>query len=314
MSKTRLPFHAERLEGGGLAVCVLPELGGKISELRREGGPNVLLTPGRVALRRRSPGDRFEDHDASGFDECFPTVASCPSPGGGAPLPDHGDLWTSAWSFRREGAGAVMECASEAGSARLSRKLALRDGALRLDYELSARGNGPGPYLWSAHPLLRASAGSRIYLPPEVREVEVQGSSAGRLGARGDVLPWPGGERLDVLGGPPPRTAQKLFAGPLREGLCAFHDAEADESLILRFDPALTPYLGVWICQGGWRGPEELAVALEPCSGMPDALDEAARRGRCPALHRHGSHRWWIELRPVKGPPPGVLGALGGRG
>ena len=43
----------------------------------------------------------------------------------------------------------------------------------------------------------------------------------------------------------------------------------------LRFDTAATPYLGLWICYGGWPerpGPKQICVAMEPATAPVDSL------------------------------------------
>ena len=158
------------------------------------------------------------------------------------------------------------------------------------------------------HPLLAVSAGSRIVLPELVRSVVVESSRGERLGARGAQVEWPGGgsDRLDVVRGPGVGWAEKLFTGRLGEGFCALYDAGSDSWLSFRFDPRTTPYVGLWICQGGWpesRDAKHFTVALEPCSGRPDSLAEAAARGECATLEPRGSNRWVLEVAIEKQRP-----------
>src|SRR5207245_2186001 len=101
--------------------------------------------------------------------------------------------------------------------------------------------------------------------------------------------------------------ADKLFTGALATGGCAFHHAGWDQSVVFRFDPARVPFVGVWRCQGGWpqsRASKHYTVGIEPCTGRPDALAEAARRGECMTLAPGEITRWWLELRVIAGPPP----------
>ncbi|MFY0571520.1 hypothetical protein ACN28E_47880 [Archangium lansingense] len=297
-------FRLLTLSGRELEVSVLPELGGKLQSLRRrDGGSNVLLTPPDFPYRRPVPGAAFEAHDTSGFDECFPTVAACASPDEPErSWPDHGVLWTSAWRWELEGSRLHMEAESGPRSPwRFRRTLELDGPTLRLGYEVENLTDAPRRFLWAAHPLLSVSAGSTLHLPGSVTEVEVEYSAGGRLGPRGSRVPWPGrGEhRLDVVHGPHLGLADKLFAGPLREGWCALHDAARGSRVTFRFDPVELPFLGVWLCQGGWpssRPGRHFTVALEPCNGMPDALDAAAARGTCVTLEGGGRTQWSLEL------------------
>ena len=298
-----------------LVVAVLPELGAKIETLRRASSThNVLLQPPERAHRRARYGSAFEEYDTSGFDECFPTVAASPAPDApGVLLPDHGELWSTEWRCERDGDGLMMEADEKRLPYLFRRRLTIRENRLRLDYELVSKSENSMRVLWSAHPLLAASPGSRIFLPAEAESVLVNSSTGDRLGAHGERCAWPienktgTGDRLDVLLSPDAGTADKLFTERLNEGWCAFHDARTDESVTIRFDVASTPYIGIWICAGGWPlGAERkrhYTVALEPCSGRPDELMEAAQAGECWRLEAGAVKRWWLEIELNAGEP-----------
>jgi hypothetical protein len=302
-------FRRLTLTGDGCVASFLPELGGKLVELRRtRGSRNALLTPPEFPYRRAVRGAAFEDFDTSGFDECFPTVSACPSPDSSAPLPDHGDLWSIPWDCQAAGDALAFECRSAAVPAVFRRRATLGARGLRLDYEVESLSTSPFRYLWSAHPLLAVSEGSRILLPASVDSLLVNWSRDARLGRFGDRCGWPRhrGMTLDVLEPARAGTADKLFTPALSEGFCAYHDRASGESVTLRFDPGLTPYVGLWICQGGWptsRAAKHYTVALEPCSGQPDALSEAAQRNACRVLAPKAVDRWWLEVELRAGPP-----------
>jgi hypothetical protein len=267
---------------------VLPDLGGKIVSLRRIDSPKeFLLSPPERAYQKAWTGALFEDFDTSGFDECFPSVA-----------PDHGVLWSIPWSCEPSASGDALEMRAllpDSAPWSFERILTLRGTAMRLEYRVTSRVDRPENFLWSAHPLLAVSPGSRIILPEEVEEVLVEYSATGRF-ERGEEIPWEG---LDRIRGPGEGTAEKLFTGRLRTGVCALHDAASNESIVFHFDPHQVPFVGLWICQGGWpttRAAKHFTVALEPCSGRPDALADAVARGEHDVLPARGERRWWLEV------------------
>ena len=49
----------------------------------------------------------FDAGDASGWDECLPSVAGCTveTVAGMAEIPDHGDLWRVEWQSKEQGSG-----------------------------------------------------------------------------------------------------------------------------------------------------------------------------------------------------------------
>ena len=297
----QVTLHSEEIE-----VSVLPELGGKLRSLRLAGHPhNVLLEPPEFRYRRASTGAAFEAFDTSGFDECFPTVAASTSPDDSeVALPDHGFLWTSEWTCEPDDAGLRMEARLPGQPWRFTRQLRISGRTLRLEYELASQAQRPLRYLWSAHPLLAASVGSSIHLPSEVRAVFVQYSRGDRVGRHGAEIGWPH-PGMDVLRGPETGWAEKLFTPRLAEGWCAFHHAASGVWVRFRFDPQRTPYLGLWICQGGWpesRVSRHFTVALEPTSGRPDALAEAAHRGECARLEAGETSRWALEIELGQAP------------
>jgi hypothetical protein len=71
--------------------------------------------------------------------------------------------------------------------------------------------------------------------------------------------------------------ADKLFAGPMQEGWSLLERTAIGLRIKIGFDPAITPYLGLWLCYGGWpEGHEQkqVCVALEPATAPVDSLAE----------------------------------------
>jgi hypothetical protein len=161
-------------------------------------------------------------------------------------------------------------------------------------------------YVWSAHPLFAVEEGDRIVLPDSIHEVTVEGSAQQRLGKAGSKQAWPiaattngNHSDLSVAGNVTDGIGDKLFAAAPREGWCALERKGLRRRIELRFDPQELPYLGLWICYGGW--PENGArrqqcVALEACTAEGDSLAVAKRQGLARSLPRRAEHRWSLEL------------------
>ncbi len=268
---------------------------------------------------RRNYADRFEEYEPSGFDECLPTIAAClypEEPFSASRLPDHGDVWCSSSSVEIAGEQVTLTTSIRSLPLRFTKKCQLQEKVVRLDYEVTNLSQSDVKFLWSAHPLLRVEPDAEIILPQEVKEVEVNWSKDERLGKSGDRCTWPiatecSGRTVELnrIVSPTAATAEKLFTSPLCEGFCGMFLPRENESIIFRFDPRLVPYVGIWICQGGWpiaRADKQFTVALEPCNGRPDSLEEAIRRNECPTVAACGTMRWWMEIE-VKGGPPRSL-------
>lgn len=280
---------------------MLPDFGGKIASIRIRDF-ELLQAPLRP-IAPRTQTTTFDEGDASGWDECLPSVAACTisTDEGPVEIPDHGDLWRVEWreqepGNRDQGAGrngkgaASVTLAGECFSLplELARTLALSETArgwlLRLDYRLTNTGRYSIPWSWAAHPLFVAEKGDRLVLPDSIRSLKLEGSGGGRLGNGGTTVSWPvatlvNGDSADlsIAETADSGIGDKLFAGPLSgsENWCALERPSAGVRITTRFDAAATPYLGLWICYGGWPerpGPKQVCVAMEPATAPVDSL------------------------------------------
>jgi galactose mutarotase-like enzyme len=204
-------------------------------------------------------------------------------------VPDHGDLWRVAWQVLHCANGSIAmrgECFSLPLALVRTVTLTRTEKGYRLhaEYKVTNTGATETPWAWSAHPGYASEAGDRVLLPASIQSLRLEGSGGGRLGKGGDTVAWPiaklvaGGETdLSIATPPETGTGDKLFAGPLAaaENWCALERPKAGVRLRIRFDPALTPYLGLWLCNGGWPdrpGTKQHCVALEPTTAPVDSL------------------------------------------
>lgn len=317
--RTQGSFDALVIDNAVLRLTIVPELGGKIASLiRLESGYEYLMQPREPerADRRRSYGDNFEDYETSGFDECAPTVAEClypEEPFLGSRLPDHGDVWCLPSAVEMVRQHICLTTHLRSLPLRLKKTVQVQENKVRLDYEATNLSQSIVKFLWSAHPLLRVEAGAEIILPKEVKEIEVGWSAEESLGKPGERCTWPEATersgrtiKLNRIVSPSAGTAEKLFTPRLSQGFCGMFLPRENEGIAFRFDPGLVPYLGIWICQGGWptsRAAKHFTVALEPCIGRPDSLEKAVRRNECAVLPGYESMRWWMEIEVNRGAP-----------
>lgn len=287
-----------------LEATVLPRLGGKIASLRRKG-VELLQTP----LRPYAPGTatmRFEESDASGFDDCLPSVAECRLEDG-AWIPDHGEFWRLPYEVEQSSDDEIRLTAT--GSAlplRFHRRLTLLGDMLRVDYRLENAGETEVPYLWSAHPLFAIDEGDLLSVPESVRKVRVESSARGRLGEKGSVLRWPvatveNGVKVDLSRSESTDSgaADKLYAESPMEGWAAIERRRHRLRVGVGFDPAATPHLGLWLCYGGWpegHAARQHCVALEPCTAPCDSLAEALDKGLARHLAPGQAASWWMTI------------------
>jgi galactose mutarotase-like enzyme len=322
-------IHKENvlIHAGDCSLTVLPELGGKIASIRI--GDRELLQAPLVPLAGRTRTMSFDAGDAGGWDECLPSVAACDvsTAGGMAHVPDHGDLWRVEWE--RQGSGIRDQGSSALNHANgrnpasitlsgtcfslpleLKRTLTLteqKDGwRLDLGYKLTNMAAYPVPWSWAAHPLFAVEPGDRILLPQSIHALRVEGSGGGRLGKNGDTISWPtaalaggGSTDLSIAQSPQSGIGDKLFAGPLAESenWCALERPSVHLRIRVSLDPSVTPYLGLWICYGGWPespGPKQTCVAIEPATAPVDSLAEAGPWSRL--LEPGASAEWAMRV------------------
>lgn len=308
MSVAGLPAIA--LRSPELELIAVPAAGMRITHLRRVRGrewlwrnPALPLSPPAAAASL--PPDRayVEGADSGGWDECFPTVAPSPVPGGWpGELPDHGELWQAHWESAvwEDPAGATL--AASATGERLpyefhrSITLAADAPEARFDYRLRHTGDRPFPWLWSAHPLLLVQPGTALDAPG-LRQVRLAAVFGREDLAAGDIVSWPGGiTAADRFVMPPPSGwAVKCF-GNAADGPVVVTDPRRGERLEIVADPAEVPHLGLWINAGGWAGgggEPYYTLGVEPCIGAPDRLADAVEAWETALVLQPGEERRW---------------------
>ena len=288
-------------------VTILPQFGGKIASIFCNG--HELLQAPLAPIGPRTKSMPFDAGDASGWDECLPSVAACQLPFGRATanVPDHGDLWRVAWQeIDGNGSSVKLRAACFSLPLEIERTLTLTETSkghrLAVEYQLTNTGREPAPWSWAAHPLFATAAGDRIVLPPTIQSLVIEGSRANRLGTPGQTVRWPvtptsegGATDLSVAQPANSRIGDKLFAGPLSptENWCALERPSAGVRIRFTFDTADNPYLGLWLCYGGWPeppGPKQTCVALEPSTAPVDSL---ARNGPWSRVLHPGKSAVW---------------------
>lgn len=297
-----------------VSLALMPELGGKISSLRdlRSGREWLWRHPRLPYARVPAEASYVQQADTGGWDECFPTVAPCPypaAPWAGAPLPDHGELWSqpARLTVRVEPEAVTLVTNWQGGQLPYSfeRRLTLAAGAARLrcDYSVRNQSTAPLAFIWCAHPLLAIEPGMRVRVPESAR-FNVWAASPPDLVGATSGLPFPpaarAGERQIDLGTLPeaPGVSLKLWSDPLAEGWAAVE--ARDGALRMSWDVEQLPQVALWMNLGAWAadgGTPYYNLGLEPCIGAQDSLDEAVReRNLYASVPPRATRSWWLEV------------------
>ena len=244
-------------------LVVRPERGGRVTSLRLQD--EELLEQGIGIDRPAAEG--FVEGGAAGWDEAVPTVDAArypgPGPWAGINLPDHGEAWRMEWSVVDQSERHVTtRCAGRLLPWQLERRLELTEPAVRASYMYENLGREPVYAYWCAHPLFKYTVGMEVGVEHgDALAHLAEGTSVKRFLRRGSVdrvrLAWPTGTAVEVA-----------------------------------WDPALTPYVGVWVCNGDLGGYRQ--IAIEPATGGADRPHLAAPP---PLLPPGASLRWWLEIR-----------------
>ncbi len=295
-------FPAVALRSAELEVVVIPALGGKLTNLRRLKGREWLWRSDQIPLAAPRAGTSYvETADSGGWDECFPTVGPCPMPGRpGLQLPDHGELWSLPWECRvydfAEGTGFTGTAVGSLLPYEFHREVILdrQEPLVRFQYRLRHLGDAPFPWIWSAHPLFNVRPGTTLTLP-SVHEVRVD-AAVGRREGRGDVLAWPPAGAASMVLPEGERWAMKLFGDIGASGRAILTDPAMGEQLEFVVPSEQVPQVGIWINCHGWA-PEGKRpyynLAVEPCIGAPDRLDDAVDSWHLAQMLAPGETREW---------------------
>lgn len=314
-------FNFISMENEELKLSFLPDIGGKMIELYHKPSSREFLVESRFGKRQYNRpflGAAFEKYDISGFDECFPTIApsrySVASDTGERwlSLPDHGELWNRPWNYEIHSEYFYLNISGVYFPYTFTKKIFLKGRKVRIEYQVSNRSKMTFHFLWSAHPLLKVEPGDKLIFQNPVSQAYLEWSSEPHSVRYGKKYPWPGlGHASEATDWSLIQSAQKGFAAKCfiesaQSGSAGVYFFRSNESLLFHYRAEEIPYLGVWLCYGGWPSSElhkHLTVALEPCSSPTDVLQQAVEQGQGTLLPPGGSLRWELELEVVPGNP-----------
>ena len=309
-------FRALHIANQVLSLTIIPDLGGKISSMRDlRNGREWLWTNPQLPYRQHDYGTSYvQEADTGGWDECFPTVSACYyplSPWKGRSIPDHGEIWPLQWSIECNGDGVTtliihMQAQSVGLPYVFRRTITVTAGSpsLRFDYRVESQSDSDMGFIWSSHPLFAIEPGMRVQLPDNTRMNIWLGIPA-QLEPQSGEQAWPAHAKLDGhewdLSSMPDETASigiKLWSQPLAQGYAAL--LARDGEFRFTFDTVQLSQVGLWInarAYSGMAGNPYYNLALEPCIGAQDSLEDAIEKyQRYATLPAYGTKEWWLEV------------------
>lgn len=279
------PLHRCILQSDQLAIEVRPREGGRIASLRSLDSGLEFLTQSQRNETVPTPGlnAEFRNGPCAGIEECLPTVARCDASTEGGPAPDHGDFWQLPWHVEHaDDCSAFLSADGFSRTLRFTKHLKVTGDTFRVEYSVANIGTTSQSFLYACHPLFAVDEGDLIVLPNDIHSLRLDYSRGNRLGEPGDVVSWPvtaSGIRLDKASNADTGHADMFYTERVNSGVCSILRRSTGQSLKVLFDPETLPYLGIWLCYGGWpdNATEHLqyAVALEPTTSPHNSLDTA---------------------------------------
>jgi hypothetical protein len=273
-----------------IELALIPEFGARIVTLIDHATGRDWIAAGPA--KGSSEDDAVFDADAAtGWDECFPTVAPCTLPDGRR-LRDHGDLWGRAWAVS-DLAERSVTTAYEDRLYRFTRSLELDGPAVNCRYLVENLEEQPFDFLWAMHLLLAATESDRIELPVGSAFRFTFCSDEMRLGE----APWPGTGAFALSHVQPTSAgyAAKLQFAQAPIGGARIGDGRG--SLRISGSEPFASSLGFWLCYGGWPlAPGIHQIAIEPTSAPADDLLAAREMARAVTVPARGKVTWRVKL------------------
>ena len=294
-------WKAEVLENDFLKVSVIPELGAKIAQIKdKHANYEWLWEDSTRPLRARQVTDKYDEHDITGFDECFPNIGISSYPGDpDLILPDHGELWSQAWSCEKTNDSIISTAIGKVLPYKFERKITLKDRSLVFSYAIENTGQESFKGFWSAHPLFNAVEGMQILLNGN-RPMTKEFGFSGRMGSDGadgyeghlDEYVWPNtigesGKNYDLsqVTLAEPLTDKVVVSAP-DDGVITLLNPQHKCSVRFLLNPQEIPYVGICFNLDAWpfTGRKARWLAIEPCLGPTDKLDESDRMSQIPTF------------------------------
>jgi galactose mutarotase-like enzyme len=295
-----------KLESKSIICKINMNLGGKIYSLKsKNSGREFLFQDTRSAFANKD----YSNHDLSGFDECFPTVAPCQFKIGrkNSDLPDHGFLWNQIWDYQIEDNIVRMSCYVNELKSLFERDCIISDDSIRFEYRITNQADCTLPFIYSAHPFLRAENDSLLELPADLEDVFMYISSKNSGFTNQKWIEFKDLQKKQRFSGfdCSKEAFIKCFTNKLSVGKAAMIYPSSKEKFEFGFDAIHLPYLGIFISEGydsldDGHFKNKLIIGLEPTTGIGDELVTAKKTGTLNSLEPNRQFRFWISIRYSK--------------
>lgn len=296
--------HAIKIENDFLSAIVIPELGGKIASIFRKDKEFELLFQNKEQVYKTPKVyASFEDFDAAGFDDAFPTIdkSNVLINGRNVVYPDHGEIWSAKFDYKLEDKKVVLEYKSTILDYIYKKSIYLQSHKLIVEYNIENYGKFEFPCIWAMHCLINCEKDMKLLFPKGTDKV-VNVHESKYLGKVSQVHPYPvtrdkAGNfiHLDRIRDSYANNEEKYYVkGRVKEGSCGAYYPSKDVTYNVYFDKEKLPYVGFWVTEGGFRG--DYNCALETTNGYYDSIDMATKEEKIMVLKPQERLEFKIEI------------------
>ena len=258
------------LQNKQISVEIAPEVGCRVvSFVHFASGYEYLWTNENVPLRRETPGTEYDPNFFGGIEELLPN--DIPETIDGIECPDHGELWTlEMQTVEATNQMVRSEATMPLFGFLVEKSFTLEQNALVVSTSITNTSDVQKHFLWKLHAALRIAPGDRIECDA-ARYTAADPEWSRRKG----YGHWEG-ELIPEFDG----TTEFLYLQGLRKGSMSWTNGK--RRFDVEFDPEVFPYAWYFASYGGFDN-HQVAI-LEPCTGMPISVVEAAKLQQCSVL------------------------------
>ena len=286
------------LTNGMISISVIPDLGAKITSIKRVKGENIISRSNRPYVKRQY-GMSYKDTEFDGIDEIFPTLTACKyplSPWHAAKIPDHGELFSQAWDVLDE-PGISLHVKGKQFPYVFKRQITLEGNKLIFNYSLKNNSNHDFYYFYMFHPLFKGKSGVKLSIPDNTK-MTISSNKRNFLGKPGVIKQWadlrsetglPFKESLFKLNS---KRYWKIFSPRIEKGEISLD--YKDSSVLMNWDSKFMPYYSVWCSEGILNGLNH--IAPEPTTSTTESLNKAYQDGTAKVIKAGSTTKWRITI------------------
>ncbi len=273
------------MENNNLKLKVIPKIGFKMASLTYKN-KEFLFQPTDLKYSIPNFNDSFSDFDTSGLDEMIPSIDSCIYEDG-CVIPDHGDVWSLPWKVEIVDDALIGKVDLISLPLKLEKKINFEnDKSIRMDYKVKNTSLKEHSYLWALHGLNNFNDNTEIILPKGTNRI---------LDVINNKIIDEKIENLLDLSKYKDKMFYKFYIlDDLKSGNCGLYYKDCGFKYMIKFDKNITPYLGIWITKGGFKG--EYNCALEPSNGFYDSLKLAKQNNKYEKILPLEEKNWTIYI------------------